>query len=327
MGNIAFIFPGQGAQETGMGMDIVGAGSDKLIAAANEALDFDLMDLISNPQAPINETSYTQPALVAVSMALHKAFVEASGIKPVAVAGLSLGEYSAHVAAGNIDYMDAIQLVRKRGLLMEEAGKTSKGAMAAIIKGDQEIINDYCLNDQGIVVVANYNSPVQVVISGEEDAVTRVSEKLSADGTRVIPLSVSGAFHSPLMESAARVFAQVLDKVIIADITDSRMTEIGQGIESLGQAIKVYSNVTGQVIGESQDVKGLLVDQLKGSVLWQACIENMLADGIDTFIEIGPGKTLAGLIKKINRKIKVYNVNSLEAVKTVAKELAESNLA
>ena len=306
MSKIAFVFPGQGAQHTGMGIDLVEQSetAKNLMTGADELLDFDLFDLLSNEEAPINETAFTQPALVAVSIALHNEFVKKSNIKPDFVAGLSLGEYSAHVAAGSLKFEDAITLVRKRGLFMEEAGKLIKGGMAAIVKGNVDTINTYCHEDDGIVGVANYNSPVQVVISGEEEAVLRVSARLSADKVRVIPLTVSGAFHSPLMESAANKFETELKNVNFGELE-----------------VPLLTNVTGQEVVSHEDIKGLLVQQLKGSVQWEKSIVNMIENGVDTFIEIGPGKTLAGLIKKINRKVKVLNINTFDSIETVSAQL------
>lgn len=306
MSKIAFVFPGQGAQHTGMGMDLVEQSQEakNLMTVADELLDFDLFDLISNEDGPINETAFTQPALVAVSIALHNEFVNKTNIKPDYVAGLSLGEYSAHVASGSLKFEDAITLVRKRGLFMEEAGQLTKGAMAAIVKGDVDTINSYCLEDLGIVGVANYNSPVQVVISGEEEAVKRVSERLSADKVRVIPLNVSGAFHSPLMESAAVKFADELDNISFKEFQ-----------------VPLFTNVTGDEVESCSVVKELLVQQLKGSVQWEKSIHSMIDKGVDIFIEIGPGKTLAGLIKKINRKVKVLNVNTFDSIETVCSQL------
>lgn len=306
MSKIAFVFPGQGAQHTGMGIDLIGQSdvAKNLMTVADELLDFDLFDLLSNEKAPINETAFTQPALVAVSIALHNEFIKKTNITPDFVAGLSLGEYSAHVAASSLKFEDAITLVRKRGLYMEEAGKLTKGAMAAIVKANVETIKTYCYEDSGIVSIANYNSPVQVVISGEETAVKRVSDRLSADKIRVIPLSVSGAFHSPLMESAARKFATELENVNFEDLK-----------------VPLVTNVTGKEIASNEVVKELLVKQLKESVQWEKSIITMIDKGVDIFVEIGPGKTLAGLIKKINRKVKVLNVNTFDSIEIVSAQL------
>jgi len=306
MSKIAFVFPGQGAQHTGMGIDLVGQSdvAKNLMTIADELLDFDLFDLLLNKEAPINETAFTQPALVAVSIALHNEFVKRTNITPDFVAGLSLGEYSAHVTAGSLKFEDAITLVRKRGLFMEEAGKLTKGAMAAIVKGNTEIIKTYCHDDSGIVAIANYNSPVQVVISGEGTAVTRVSDRLIADKVRVIPLSVSGAFHSPLMESAATKLAAELENINFKSLK-----------------VPLITNVSGEEVESKKNIKELLVKQLKESVMWEKSIITMIDKGVDTFIEIGPGKTLAGLIKKINRKVKVLNVNTFDSIETVCRQL------
>lgn len=306
MSKIAFVFPGQGAQHTGMGMDLVeqSDSAKNLMKVADELLDFDLFDLLTNELAPINKTAFTQAALVAVSITLLNEFVKKTNITPDFLAGLSLGEYSAHVAAGSLSFADAIPLVRSRGLFMEEAGQLTKGAMAAIVKGSVETIDRYCSEDQGIVGVANYNSPVQVVISGQEEAVKRVSNRLIEDKVRVIPLNVSGAFHSPLMESAAIKFSKELENIKFEPLK-----------------IPLITNVTGEEVNSKEEIKDLLVNQLKGSVMWEKSINKMISQGVDTFIEIGPGKTLAGLIKKINRKVRVLNVNTFDSIETVCNQL------
>lgn len=306
MKKIAFIFPGQGAQHKGMGMDLLDQSQEakKCFEVANSLLDFDLYDLCSNEKAPIDQTAYTQPALVAVSICLLNELKRLVDIVPDYVAGLSLGEYSALVAADILSYEDAIQLVRKRGLYMEEVGRMTQGGMAAVMKGDQNLIEQECANDPGVVGIANYNSPVQVVISGEKDAVERVSSQLAEKKMRVIPLKVSGAFHSPLMEPAAQKFEKELVHV-----------KLKSG------KIPYITNVTGEVITDISETKTLLVEQLKGAVLWEKSVRTMIDEGVDTFVEIGPGNTLAGLVKKIDRSVKVLNLNSYEALKTIVNEL------
>ncbi len=302
MKKIAFIFPGQGAQHTGMGLDLVEKSEEakKCFDTADGLLDFDLYDLCANQKAPIDQTAYTQPALVAVSICLLNELRRHVDIVPDYVAGLSLGEYSALVAADILSYTDAIELVRKRGLYMEEAGRKVQGGMAAIVKADQGHIEELCAKDPGVVGIANYNNPVQVVISGEEDAVQRVSSILMEEKIRVIPLQVSGAFHSPLMETAAEKFEKALESIQI---------DTGK--------IPYITNVTGEIVSDTSTTKHLLVEQLKGAVLWEKSVRTMIDHGVDTFVEIGPGNTLAGLIKKIDRKVKVLNLNSYEAINTV----------
>ncbi len=306
MKKIAFVFPGQGAQHTGMGLDLVEQSQEgkRCFDEGNAVLDFDLYDLCANPEAPIHQTAYTQPALVAVSICLLQALKQRIDIQPDYVAGLSLGEYTALIAAGILSYTDGMKLVRQRGLYMEEAGKNTEGAMAAVVKGDLEHIEELCAKDLGVVGIANYNSPVQVVLSGEINAVQRVSEQLAKEKTRVIPLQVSGAFHSPLMEEASEKFKKNLEPILLKEGN-----------------IPYVTNVTGEVITDTSQTKSLLVQQLKGAVQWEKSIRTMIDLGVDTFVEIGPGNTLAGLIKKIDRKVKVLNLNSYESLDLVVREL------
>ena len=306
MSKIAFVFPGQGAQQTGMGMDLIEKSqkAKEVFDQANELLDFDLYDLCLKEDAPIHETAYTQPALLAVSMCLYHEFVSHTGIVPDFTAGLSLGEYSALVASESLLFEDAIQLVRKRGLYMEEAGSKTQGAMAAVIKADSELVKRYCDEDPGVVQIANFNSPIQVVISGEKEAVERVSKRLSDEKIRVMPLKVSGAFHSPLMESAATKFKAELDAVEFNQIK-----------------VPYITNVTGEAVTDHSTTKDLLVDQLKESVQWEKSIQSLIDQGVETFVEIGPGNTLAGLIKKINKDVKVFNVSDFDSIHQVKEQV------
>jgi len=303
MNKIAYVFPGQGAQHVGMGMDLIEQFHEAkaLFDRANDCLDFDLYELCQKEGAPLELTSYTQPALVAVSICLLEAFKRKIDIEVDYVAGLSLGEYSAHVAAGTLSFEDAIMLVRKRGIFMEEAGSLTQGTMAAVVRGNVDSIIQYCKEDSGVVGVANFNSPQQIVISGEVDAVERVSKRLEQDKVRVIPLSVSGAFHSPLMESAAVKLENELEDVCFNDFSTQLVT-----------------NVTGEVVTDIKDVKKLLVNQLKDSVLWEKSIQYMISKGVKTFIEVGPSNTLAGLIKKIDKSVTVYNINTAQSINEVA---------
>jgi [acyl-carrier-protein] S-malonyltransferase len=298
MCKIAFVFPGQGAQYTGMGKDIIDnfQESKDLFIKANDVLDFDLEKLCFEDTENINNTAYTQPALLAISIAILKA-VESIGIRPNYVAGLSLGEYTALVANKSIDYLDAIKLVRKRGIYMEEAAKQVKGGMAAIIGSDKNTIKDICNNIDGILEIANYNSPKQIVIAGEVNALEKGIDEMTEKGIKAIPLKVSGAFHSSLMETASEKLQVELDSITINN-----------------PKIPYSTNVTGDIINENSNIKKLLVKQVKSSVRWEDSIVNLINEGVDTFIEIGPGRTLTGLIKKINRKIKVINVENMETL-------------
>lgn len=308
MGKIAFVFPGQGAQHQGMGMDVYKKSVEgkQLLESANRILDFDLLELISSENENLNQTAFTQPALLAVSIALMKEFSQRTKIKADYVAGLSLGEYSALVAAGAIDFEKAVSLVRKRGQYMEEAGALTKGSMAAVMKPNLERILELCEQESQKVVIANYNSPVQVVISGEEEAVARVSRQLSEEKVRVIPLQVSGAFHSPLMEQAALRLEKELESIEIKPIQ-----------------IPYVANINAAIIEETSEIKELLCQQVSGSVRWQQCVEKLIEKGVDTFYEIGPGTTLNGLIKKINKNVKVINVNTLASIEEIVENLGE----
>lgn len=302
MSKIAFVFPGQGAQCVGMGKEIIEnfEVSRRIYEKAKGVLDFDLDEICFTEQEKINITEYTQPALLTISIAILKA-VEEVGIKPDFVAGLSLGEYTALVANGALDFETAVKVVRQRGKFMEEAAAKTKGTMAAIMGSDQETIEEVCKSVDGIVGIANYNSPSQIVISGEIPAVEEAGKKLAAVGGKVIPLKVSGAFHSLLMEDASNRLEKVLEEIKLEPFE-----------------VPYTTNVTGGLIYTREGIKALLVQQVKASVRWEDCIRTLIAEGVDTFIEIGPGKTLSGLIKKIDRSVRLINVedvNSLNKLK------------
>lgn len=298
MGKIAFVFPGQGAQYVGMGKEIIEyyPESKAVFEEAKKVLDFDLEELCFSENDKIHITEYTQPALLAVSIAILKA-VEGLGIKPSYVAGLSLGEYSALVANGALNYIDAVELVRKRGQFMEEAAKTTRGSMAAVLGSDAATIEAVCKEVGGVVGIANYNSPSQIVIAGELDSLALAKEKLSGMNIKVIDLSVSGAFHSPLMEAAGNRLEKVLDQIEVHSFD-----------------VPYATNVTGKIVESPEDVKSLLVKQVVASVRWEECVKTLISEGVDTFVEIGPGKTLTGLIKKIDRSVKAVNVEDIQTL-------------
>ncbi len=310
MAKIAFVFPGQGSQVVGMGKDLFEQfePAANVFKVADQKLDVSLSKLIfEGPKEELTLTHNTQPALLTTSMAIFEHFKQ-HNIEAEFVAGHSLGEYSALVAAGVLSFEDAVYAVRKRGEYMQEAVPAGEGAMAAVLGLDRELLTAVTreVTDAGdSVQLANLNCPGQIVISGTTKGVELAGEKAKEAGAkRAIPLEVSGPFHSALMKPAAKKFATVLDGLEIADAK-----------------IPVIANVTATPIQEKEEIKTKLVEQLYSSVLWEDSVRKMLDLGVDTFIEIGPGKVLSGLIKKIDRKVKVYAVNDIETSKKVAEEL------
>ncbi len=296
MGKTAFMFPGQGAQYVGMGKDFYDALPicREMFTLAGEASGLDVAGLCFEENEKINITEYTQIAMLAVEVAILKA-VEEKGIKADVTAGLSLGEYGALAASGVMSPADVFKVVRQRGIYMQEAVPTG-GAMTAVLGLDAEKIETICEETEGIVSIANYNCPGQIVITGEEAAVGAAAEKLSAAGAkRCVPLKVSGPFHSKMLTGAGERLGSVLEEVAIGEIQ-----------------IPYIANVTADYVTEKAQVKELLQKQVSSSVRWQQTIERMIADGVDTFIEIGPGKTLSGFMKKISRDVKTINIEKLE---------------
>ena len=304
MSKIAFVFPGQGAQYTGMAKDFYEkyAVSRKVLESASKASGLDVEALCFEENDRLNITEYTQIAMLTAEIAILRA-VEEAGIHSQVNAGLSLGEYGALAASGVMREEDAFAIVRKRGILMQEAYPTG-GAMSAILGTDAELIEKICEETPGIVSIANYNCPGQIVITGEEKAVLTAGEALKAAGARrVIPLKVSGPFHCELLKEAGKKLGEELEKIEIQTF-----------------AIPYVTNVTAQYVTESDQVKNLLVKQVSSSVRWQQCVEQMINDGVDTFIEIGPGKTLTGFLKKINRNVKALHIEKIEDLEVVRKE-------
>ena len=299
MSKIAFIFPGQGAQYVGMGKDFYEQTETgrKVFDEATEILGFSVPELCFETNDRLNITEYTQAAMVTTSIAMMKVMMEETGIRPDVAAGLSLGEYCALYAAGVMSEADAIATVRQRGILMQQAVPVGIGSMAAVLGMDAAAIEQVIADIQD-VQIANYNCPGQIVISGKKEAVETAAEKLKAAGAkRVLPLNVSGPFHSQMLTEAGEKLGQVL-----------------QGVEVHKPVIPYVANVTAQYVTEAEDVKPLLMKQVSSSVRWQQSVETMIADGVDTFIEIGPGKTLSGFMKKINRDVKVLNIEKLEDI-------------
>lgn len=304
MSKIAFVFPGQGAQYTGMAKDFYEKFpvSREVFEKASKVSGLDIKTLCFEENENLNITEYTQIAMLTAEIAILRA-VEEAGIHSQVNAGLSLGEYGALAASGVMREEDAFAIVRKRGILMQEAYPTG-GAMSAILGTDAELIEKICEETPGIVSIANYNCPGQIVITGEEKAVLTAGEALKAAGARrVIPLKVSGPFHCELLKEAGKKLGEELEKIEIQTF-----------------AIPYVTNVTAQYVTESDQVKNLLVEQVSSSVRWQQCVEQMINDGVDTFIEIGPGKTLTGFLKKINRNVKALHIEKIEDLEVVRKE-------
>ena len=295
MRKTAFIFPGQGAQYVGMGQDFYKSFSvcRQVFDIASEASGLDIAKLCFEENEQLNQTEYTQICMLAVEAAILKA-VEQQGVASEVNAGLSLGEYGALAASGAMELDDAFRVVRRRGILMQEA-VPSGGAMAAVLALDAAVIEEVCQGINGIVSIANYNCPGQIVITGEEEAVEAACRELKAAGAkRTVRLKVSGPFHSPMLAGAGEKLGEVLAGVKLKEFATPYIT-----------------NVTADYVTSTEEIKALLCRQVASGVRWQQSMERMLADGVDTFIEIGPGKTLSGFMRKINRDVKMMNIENV----------------
>lgn len=305
MSKIAFIFPGQGTQKAGMGKDFYenSKTAAEVIDRASELLGLDMKALCFEENDLLDQTEYTQAALVTVCMAMEKVLRE-RGLAPDVTAGLSLGEYCAIASAGGMSTENAITTVRKRGILMQNAVPGGQGAMAAVLGLDAGKIEEV-LADRSGVMIANYNCPGQIVITGWKEDVEQAADALKKAGAkRVLPLNVSGPFHSSLLEQAGEELEKELEQVEFSDLQ-----------------IPYVTNVTAEYVTDITKTKELLARQVASSVRWQQSMELLIADGVDTFVEIGPGRTLAGFLRKINREVKVYNVGTWEDVDKVVNEL------
>jgi [acyl-carrier-protein] S-malonyltransferase len=299
---IAYVFPGQGAQWVGMGRDLYHnfASAKAVFDQADESLGFPISRLcFEGPEDELLQTINSQPAIVTVSFACLEAMRDISQLEPAFVAGHSLGEYTALAAAGVLDFATTVYLARERGRLMHEAGQITPGGMAAIIGLEENILNEVCTESGARI--ANINCPGQIVISGAEDKLTKAMELAEAKGAhRVIPLQVSGAFHTALMQPAV-----------------DGMTEVVAKLSFNQPAVPIIGNTTAQPLTTAESVKEELLKQLCNCVLWQRSVEYMLGDGVSSFIELGPGRVLAGLIKRIDRDANIINIGDAEAVKNM----------
>ncbi|WP_018757768.1 ACP S-malonyltransferase [Paenibacillus terrigena] len=303
MSKIAFVFPGQGAQAVGMGKDAYDSveAARSVYDRADEVLGFPLTELIfEGPDTELKKTVNTQPALLTTSVAYYEA-LKSKGITPDFVAGHSLGEYSALVVAGVLSFDDAVAIVRARGQYMEEAVPNGQGAMAAVLGLERDALAALCVSvsaDTGVVELANVNCPGQIVVSGSKEGVDGiVARGKEAGAKRVLPLEVSGPFHSSLMKPAAAKLGDTLASVAMKDAT-----------------VPVIANVTAQSVIQAEEIRKLLVEQVYSPVLWEDSVRYLIDQGVDTFIEIGSGSVLAGLIKKIDKSVRIVSVNNLEVL-------------
>ena len=314
---IGFIFPGQGSQATGMGLDLYNNFdvSKKIFETSNVVLNKKISDIcFEGPDEELKKTINAQSAIVTTSIAALSAFLSKCDVKPTVVLGHSLGEYCAMYAAGVMDFNTTIKAIQKRSELMDEATKSTKGTMAAVLGSSIEVIK-MCINEAsslGTVQIANYNDPTQIVITGETEAVIKASELIKAQGARkVVPLAVSGGFHSKLMTSARDGF---VDFVKDLELNDAQ--------------IPVITNVDAKITQKAQEFREKMPNQINSSVMWLQSIKNAVDLGVSTFIEFGSGKILAGLNRKISGEITTYNVFDTQSlndtISALSSELIEA---
>lgn len=307
MSKIGFLYPGQGAQKVGMGQDFYENAEEarNIFDQASAVLGMDMKALCFQENAQLDMTEYTQVALVTTCLAMTSVLMS-HGIHPHVTAGLSLGEYAAIASAGGMSFMDAITTVRSRGILMQDAVPAGEGAMSAVLGMTGQQIEEILagIND---VSIANYNCPGQIVITGKSEQVAVAEARLKEAGARrVVRLNVSGPFHSSMLKEAGEELGKVLEEITFSEF-----------------ACPYVTNVTGDYVYEVQESKALLQVQVSSSVRWEQSIRKMLASGVDTFIEIGPGKTLAGFMKKIAPDVAMYNIQTVQDIELVLEQLGK----
>ncbi len=303
----AFLFPGQGAQTVGMGKDLAASypAAANLFRKANEILGYDLADIcFEGPAERLDRTDVSQPAIFVTSIALFESLrssPSSSRITPSVTAGLSLGEYTALYAAGLMSFEKALLLVQERGKAMQAAAEASDGAMLSIIGLDEQKLTNLCTEAaQGeLLVPVNFNCPGQIVVSGTKAACKRAERLADKYGAiKAVPLSVAGAFHTEMMAPAAEQLKKALEKTGIKDPSD----------------VKTIANINAEYYSNAKQIRDGLTKQLIQPILWQKCMEKLISEGIEKFYEIGPGRVLTSLMKRINRKIKVINISSLQSI-------------
>ena len=310
MSKTAFVFPGQGAQKPGMGKDFYDSFdiAEQIFEDASNWLSLDMKALCFEENEKLDLTEYTQAALVTTSLAMAHV-VREKGLTPDVTAGLSLGEYCAIEMAGGMSLKSAVCTVRERGILMEHAVPAGKGSMAAVLGMKAEDIETTISSVDG-VEIANYNCPGQIVITGKKEGVERAAELLKENGAkRVIPLNVSGPFHSSMLKEAGQELEKILEAQEVSPLK-----------------IPYVTNVTGDFVHEEREIKSLLSRQISSPVKWQQSVENMILNGVDTFVEIGPGRTLNGFIRKINRDVSVYSIQTVEDMEKVIQAVKEQSI-
>lgn len=299
-----FVFSGQGAQAVGMGRDLFEncTAAANVFKKADGALNWPVTEIcFEGPEDRLTESRYCQPAIYTMSAACLAAFRDrCPNVEPIGCAGLSLGEFAALNAVGGFEFTDGLKLVAKRGELMDQACKETEGAMASVLGGEPEVISEVC-KECGIDV-ANFNCPGQIVISGSKEGVEKAMQTLKDRGFRkIIPLKVAGAYHSRLMQGAGEKLGEILKDVSIKS-----------------PSVPFAQNYTGGLVSNPDDIRGNLVSQVAGSVRWEECMRLFIGQGADAFIEFGPGNVLTGLLKRTDKSIAGYNINSIESVEKFA---------